>query len=420
MEATIINLYDPLPWQLPALRDKSPVMLLTGSAGGGKSKAAGEKIHAFCKKYTNAMGVMLRKTRNSMTNSTVLFMDRNVIGQDPDVTHRPSKNRFEYTNGSILAYGGMANEEQREQIRSIGQDGAVDILWMEEATKFTEEDYNEATARMRGKAAPWNQIMLTTNPDRPTHWIYLDLIKGGGASVHYSSAVDNPHNPPSYRENLARLKGVLAQRLREGKWIQAEGVIYSNWRDDVHFIDNRPIPDDWRRFRVVDFGYTNPFVCQWWAVDGDDRLYLYREIYYTERTVKTHAAQITVLSKGERIEATICDHDAEDRATLRENGIPNIAAKKAVNTGIDKVIQRLALRGDERPGVYIMRGALVETDPTLESAKRPLCTQDELAGYVWANHKTKEMPVKENDHGMDAMRYMVMHLDGGMQGWARG
>jgi predicted transcriptional regulator len=39
----------------------------------------------------------------------------------------------------------------------------------------------------------------------------------------------------------------------------------------------------------VDFGYTNPFVMQWWAEDPDGRLYLYREIYRTRRLVEDHA-----------------------------------------------------------------------------------------------------------------------------------
>lgn len=86
---------------------------------------------------------MLRKNRTAMTNSTVLFMDCTVIGNDADVTHLSSKHRFEYRNGSILAYGGMADDEQREQIRSIGAAGGLDIAWMEEANAFSEDDYNK-------------------------------------------------------------------------------------------------------------------------------------------------------------------------------------------------------------------------------------------------------------------------------------
>ncbi len=407
--------FKPLPWQIKAWRDTSPILLLTGSAGGGKSRLAAEKLHGFCKKYPGATALMLRKTRESMTNSTVLFMERKVIGNDPSVRHFPSKHRFEYSNGSILAYGGMKNEEQREQIRSIGQDGSVDIAWLEEANRFTEDDFNEVLARMRGKAAPWRQVILTTNPDAPTHWIYKRLMQGGEASVYYSSAADNPYNPPEYIETLNGLTGVLALRLREGKWVQAEGAVYEEFDPSVHIVDWFEPPEHWRRIRSIDFGYTNPFVCQWWAIDDDGRMYLYREIYMTNRIVEDHARQIKALSEGERIEATVADHDAEDRATLERYGIRTIPAIKDISPGIQAVQARLRKAGDGKPRLFIMRGALVERDEKLNAAKKPVCTEDEFPAYVWPKAQdgkpVKEIPVKENDHGMDAMRYAVMYVD---------
>ena len=403
--------FQPIPWQVAPWRDKSPTLLLTGSAGGGKSRLAGEKLHAYCLKYPNTTAVMLRKTRESMTNSTVLFMDRGVIGKDPSVKFFSSKSRFEYDNGSILAYGGMKNEEQREQIRSIGQDGSVDIVWMEEANKFTEEDFNEVLARMRGTAAEWRQIILTTNPDRPTHWIKKRLIDGGEASTYYSGARDNPHNPTSYIEGLDRLTGVLKERLVYGRWVQAEGAVYAGFDEAIHLIDSFSIPDDWRVIRSVDHGYTNPFVCQWWAIDHDERMYLYREIYMTRRTVRVHAGKIRD-NTDRSIEATVADWDAEDNATLAENDVFTDNADKRVMPGIQAVQERLKVQGDGKPRLYIMRGATVEVDWRLEDEKRPTSTLEEFPAYVWNDKVTKDEPMKLDDHGMDAMRYAVMYLDG--------
>ena len=52
-------------------------------------------------------------------------------------------------------------------------------------------------------------------------------------------------------------------------------------------------------------------------------------------------------------------------------------------------------------------------------AKKPVCTDQEIDGYVWANKATKEEPVKENDHGMDTMRYAVMRLEANAQQGSR-
>ncbi len=411
--------FTPLPWQIAPWQDKSHTILLTGSAGGGKSQAAGEKMHAYMKAFPGAMGLMLRKTRQSMTNSTVLFMDRTVIGADSGVRHLQSKRRFEYSNGSILAYGGMLNEEQREQVRSIGQRGGVDIAWMEEATKFVEDDFNEVLARMRGRAAPWRQIILSTNPDTRTHWIYKRLIEGGEANVYYSTAMDNPHNPSDYLDMLARLTGVLGLRLRDGRWVQAEGAVY-DYSSELHLIDPFPIPFGWRRIRAVDFGYTNPFVCQWWAIDNDGRMYLYREIYRTQTLVEDHAKEIcrvsTINGEDERIETTVCDHDAEGRATLERYGVPVVAARKSISAGIQKVQARLRKAGDGKPRIFVFRGATVAADSELVTRKKATSTEEEFPAYSWPEGKDgkpyKEVPIDADNHGMDAMRYAVMHIDG--------
>ncbi len=56
-----IAIFAPLPWQVEPWRDKSRVLLLTGSAGGGKSRLAAEKIHGACLKYPGAVWLMMRK-----------------------------------------------------------------------------------------------------------------------------------------------------------------------------------------------------------------------------------------------------------------------------------------------------------------------------------------------------------------------
>ena len=416
-EIEITAPYKPLPWQIKPWQDKNPIMLLTGSAGGGKSRLAGEKVHAYLQKYDRATGLMLRKAREYASKSIVPFMSRTVIGDTPGVRMKKMDTLFEYENGSTLYWGGMKDDSQREGLRSIGPDGAIDIVWVEEANQFTEVDFNELLARMRGKAAPWMQVILSTNPDMPTHWVNQRLIIGGEASVYYSGATDNTYNPPEYVGFLNKLTGVLYDRLVLGKWVQSEGAVYGEFDGSIHLIDAFEIPPEWRRMRSIDFGYTNPFVCQWWAMDEDDRLYLYREIYKTQRLVEDHARDILRLSEGEMIEKTVSDHDAEDRATLERYGVYTQAAKKDVSPGIQSVKQRLVKSGDDKPRLFLMRGALVEEDTKLRHSRKPVSTIEEFPGYVWPATKEskpiREQPVKENDHGMDAMRYMVSEIDDG-------
>jgi PBSX family phage terminase large subunit len=411
----VTAVYDPLPWQIDPWLDQHQIMLLTGSAGGGKSRLAAEKINAFCKRYSGTTGLMLRKAREFCNKSIVPFFNNVVVGDDSTVQFKKSDYCFEYDNGSVLWWGGMKDDAQREAIRSIGQDGSLDIIWLEEANAFSYNDFQELLGRLRGKAANWRQMILTTNPDTPTHWIKKQLMDGGRAKVYYSGAIDNQHNPPEYLETLASLDGLLGDRLNKGLWVQAEGVVYKNFSDELHVLDRFEIPADWTRYRVIDFGYSNPFVCQWWAMDNDGRLYLYREIYMTQRLVEDHAADIKRLSKGEKIAFTVADHDAEDRATLDRYGVYTSPAKKAITPGIQAVENRLKVAGDGKPRMFVLRDSLVEIDQRLIDQRFPTCTLEEFPAYVWPEGKDgkplKETPVDLHNHGMDCTRYITMELE---------
>jgi phage terminase large subunit len=72
--------------------------------------------------------------------------------------------------------------------------------------------------------------------------------------------------------------------------------------------------------------------------------------------------------------------------------------------------------GDGKPRLFVFRGCTVYRDPRLIEAKKPASTVEEIPGYIWApplpNRAPKEEPRKMDDHGCDAMRYMVAQIDG--------
>jgi phage terminase large subunit len=238
-----------------------------------------------------------------------------------------------------------------------------------------------------------------------------------------------------------------------GKWVAFEGMVYDNFDANIHVIarpkswakwGNYP-PPDWPRFRSIDFGYRNPFVCQWWVKDPDGVFILYREIYMTGRTVKQHAGQIKqceelevaaarvqiVRENEERTKAglrplempesvyvtlSVADHDAEDIATLIENDIGAQPAEKDVTPGIQSVYEMLQPRliGDEmKPALLICNDALVEVDVVLENEGKATCLRQEIASYRYEPPKEgvekapKEVPMKVGDHACDAMRYAI-------------
>lgn len=424
----------PLDWQVEPWRDKSRIMLLSGTAGGGKSHLAANKVHAFALHYPGTTGVLVRKTREVMKSSVVDFMRNVVIGDDPRVTYRPSDYRFIYENGSAVIWAGMKDKQQREQVRSIGQTGGVDIIWMEEATAFEEYDFNELLPRMRGRAVEnywiskgyseeearrrgWRQIILTTNPDNPFHWIKQRLIDGGEAAVYLSRYDQNVHNPDDYRAILEGLTGVQRKRLLDGLWTQAEGMVYDEWSPELHMIEPFPIPTHWERYRVFDFGYTNPFVCLWVAFDDDGRAYIYRQHVHTEMLISQHVELIKNASVYEEglITANIADWEAEPRAQLEAAGIATVKADKNIEAGIQNVKRRLVKAGDGKPRLFVFKNCLIKEDQKLKAHYQPTSFEQEIYHYLWDEESSrlgmKELPVKRHDHTMDAIRYMFNYYD---------
>lgn len=409
---------------------EGPEVLLSGPAGTGKSRACLERLNAAALTHPRMRGLIVRKTLSSLGSSALVTWKRDVIpellaagevhfyggsAQEPP--------QYRYRNGSRIVLGGM---DKATKIMST----EYDLIYVQEAIELTEDDWESLTTRLRSGVMPYQQIMADTNPSTPTHWLAVRCEMGKTVMLD-SRHEDNPvlfdvdgritPQGAAYIAKLDGLSGVRHARLRRGLWVAAEGIIYDEYDPTVHLVDRSVVRPDWQRWWAIDFGYSNPFCLQSWAEDPDGALYLEREIYYTKRLVEDHCKTIKLMvaeqveaAKQAGVKATpprdiICDHDAEGRATLEAKlGVSTTPALKMVTEGIQAVQSRFKGRR-----IFICRDAVWERDPSLVEEHKPTCTAEEIPGYVWANSATKEQPRKENDHGCDAMRYVVAQRDFG-------
>jgi phage terminase large subunit len=266
--------------------------------------------------------------------------------------------------------------------------------WLDEAALMRPTVFDIVLGRLRvGKPAAW----ITTTPNG-VNWVYdrwmaddpeYELIR--------ARTQDNINLPDEYIADLeAAYSGEFAAQELGGQFVQLEGLIYDEFDPNLHVVDVEP-GEDWERYSAIDFGYTNPFVCLWGALDGDGRLYIYDEHYKTRELISYHAVEIK--QRGP-VRMSVADHDAQDVAELRQAGVNTKPAEKDVLPGIRTVKARLQKHGDGRPRLYI----------------HPRCVNllREIGMYVWdesPSGATKERPRKENDHAMDALRYLCMAVD---------
>jgi phage terminase large subunit len=324
-----------------------------------------------------------------------------------------------YRNGSELVIGGL---DDPTKVMS----SEYDVIFIDEATEITETDWESCMSRLRNNRIPYQQIIAAVNPGAPTHWLNQRANKGQMRRL----VTRHEHNPAyfdqksgvwteqgqNYLRILDRLTGVRRMRLLDGIWAQAEGVIYDEFDATVHVL-KEDLP--WSSFRKfvgsIDWGFTHAGVIQVWGIDHDGRMILVHEVFMTERTIDWWLEQAKQLRQQYRVEVFVCDSARPDYIMqMKKSGVPAVEAYKAVDIGIQAVKQRLIAAGDGRPRLLLMHDALKERDEKLVEAKRPWATAQEFDSYVWkktADGRAKEEPVKENDDGLDAMRYAVAYID---------
>jgi phage terminase large subunit len=422
---TTVHEYTPRGVCVDLFESREPELLIAGPAGTGKSRACLEKLHTMAMANPGMRGLMVRKTQVSLTSTALVTWKRDVIPEAVAAGaveyyggSRESPAQYRYSNGATVEVGGM---DRSTKIMS----SEYDVVYVQEATELSEDDWEAITTRLRSNVVSFQQLIGDCNPERPTHWLKQRADRGQVYMLE-SAHTDNPtlytdageltDDGASYMSKLDALTGTRFQRLRLGNWVGAEGVIFPEFETSRHVIDAYPIPDEWNRYWSVDFGFVNPFSCQMWAEAPDGELILYREYYGTHRLVSEWAE--TILNDitddlGQWLEprpvTIICDHDAEGRETFSSViGQGTQPAIKRVLDGIQAVQARLR---DGR--LLFMRDVLVSADPILRDASKPASVVEEIGGYIWADTKAKEQPLKVDDHGCDAMRYMVAQRDVG-------
>jgi len=306
-----------------------------------------------------------------------------------------SENSVVYNGAQVL----FRSADAPERLRGINLNWA----YLDEAALMHEDVWRIILGRLRQADRP--QAWITTTP-AGFNWVYKYWIERGDKQygLIHSGTRDNIYLPEEYlRDLIDNYVGEFAKQEIDGEFVAYEGLVYLEFSRNIHIYKDTPLPASWSRVRAIDFGYTNPFVCLFGAIDHDGRLYIYDEHYRAKTLLKEHAMAIDSRNGGGYL-WTVADHDAQGVAELAQLGIPTINARKDVLEGLQRVKARLAVKGDGYPRLFI--------------SERCVNTIKEISMYRWQDSKIgrndKEEPVKEADHAMDCLRYMVMALDHGV------
>ncbi len=226
--------------------------------------------------------------------------------------------------------------------------------------------------------------------------------------VSHATSYDNPYLPEGeiarmedeYRR--AGLHDVFRQEYL-AEFTSLTGAVYPNFQPTRnglpwHVQEIEPFPEI-KLSLGIDWGFRNPFVCLFAQVTPDDRLFIFDELYLTGRTDAECAGE--VLDRGELLGVPF---------TM---GYADPSSPEAIKTFIGRNIPMFippkgAKLNDVMDGILRVRGLLGRPDcPGV--VVHPRCKQliSDLQNYVFNERAEGEKPVKVNDHGPDALRYLA-------------
>lgn len=357
-----------------------------GARGGGKSWAIDRKAPLLALRYAGIKILLLRRTYKDLERNHVRALEPLLKGA---ARYQKQEKCFYFPNGSILELGYCATEGDVLQYQ--GQE--YDIIFIDEATQFTEYQYQTLTACLRGANAFPKRMYLTCNPGGVGHeWVkrlfiskrYRESENPDDYEFIAANIYDNKvllENDPGYVAMLNNLSDGLRAAWRDGNWDMLAGQYFSEFDRNAHTVEPFEIPKHWKRYRAIDYG-LDCLACLWIAIDERGGYWVYREYAKPDKVISEGAADIRALSAGEDILYTVAPDDlwarsqesAKSKADIfRENGLPLLKGNRNRETGWLAVKELLTTKGSEsRLKIFKSCSELVECLPALQrDAKKP-------------------------------------------------
>lgn len=276
---------------------------------------------------------------------------------------------------------------------------SIKYCYGDEVVTWHEDVFNMLKSRLDKE---YSKFDGTCNPDNPNHWFkkFIDSAEEKGIDLYYQKyrLDDNTFLPETVKENIKRehAGSVFYDRYVLGEWTLAEGLVYPMFKKSKHCFDK--LPKGYYEWYVsVDYGTQNPCVMQLWAVDIYRRAaYLTKEYYYDgrkkmkQKTDSDYYKDLFTFCKGTQITNIIIDPSAASfKAEIRSHGY--FSCRDANNAVVDGIRYTASCIQTEK--IFIHK----DCENTIS----------EFNAYSWDDKSTEDKVIKENDHAMDALRYMA-------------
>ena len=267
----------------------------------------------------------------------------------------------------------------------------------------------DEVASMKNFWTGWNEVLQPTLTDKAGEVLFLSTPKGCN---HFYDLFNNEHRSPDYKsfhftsyDNIhlqkKEIESIRANTPNDAfeqeymaEFKKMQGLVYPEFSREKHLISQEDLDrleeKEWAEVMCgVDFGYTNPSAILVVKRTTDNEFYITEEWYKTKQTT----AQIVEKVKHFNPNTVYPDPAEPDRVLELQNANLNCRdVNKDITSGVDRVRELLK---QNRIKIHPLCSNLILE---METYHYP----DDTFG-----RNPNEKPVKENDHAMDALRYVL-------------
>ncbi len=380
------------PWQNEVARDTHRFRVICVGRRGGKTTLAAEEIKGIAL-YTKANVAYIAPTYQQA---------RDII--------------WEVLKKELASVATSINESRLEiKMRNLkGSESTVTLKGWESIESLRGQSFDflviDEVAMMRNFWSSWQEVIRPTLTDRRGQVMFISTPKGFNhfyelynmeldkekgqdyKSFHYTT-YDNPHMP---KEEIEKAKIELPETRFAQEYLadfkKVEGLVYKEFDRARHLYDVLPPNKHYEKLGGVDFGFTHPAAVMHIYKDTDGHYWVEDEWYQKGRT-ENQVADYVLSCKFNAVypdpeNASAVEVLAQKHVPVREVS----KGKGSVVVGINKVRELL-------------------NQNKLHVNKRCINLLGEFESYAYPDYKidgkVPEIPVKEFDDALDAMRYVI-------------
>ena len=394
-----------------------------GARGGGKSYAMLVDPLRYCSR-PHHRALLIRRTmpelRDLISKSQLLYSKAY-----PGAKWREQEKEWRFPSGAKIEFGYAENmtdvlRYQGQSYTWIGIDElpqypSPDIYnFLRSSLRSVDKDipvYLRATGNPGNIGSQWVKEMFV-DPAEPNSAFEIKIDTPVGVKTITRRFIpaklqDNPYlmQTDDYYAMLASLPDIQRKQFLDGDWDAYEDSAFPEFSKTTHVVEPFEIPKGWYKFRAADWGYSSPACVLWFAVDYNNNLWLYRELYTSKVTADIFARQVLELESGEYIQYGVLDSSTWAK---RGDVGPSIAetmiqqgcrwrqsdrSPKSRISGKLELHKRLSIN-DKEPGLRVFKNCrnLIRTISTLPTDKK----------------NPEDVDTNAEDHAYDALRYGCM------------